>query len=434
MSSLLTPFNTYQEVLDYLYVQLPMFQKVGASAYKKDLDNTLKLLAALGNPEKKFKTIHVAGTNGKGSSSHYLSAILQTAGYKTGLYTSPHLKNFTERIKLNGVEMPESEVLDFMNRAVPLLAEIKPSFFEFTVAMAFDYFARQEVDIAVIEVGMGGRLDSTNVIRPEASLITNISFDHQQWLGSTLAEIATEKAGIIKKETPVVISEKQESIAQVFADKAALLNAPLFMATEHYSASFDGDDVMVQALGEVSVIHKFHLPQAGLYQTKNIPGVLTVIDALKRKGFSISDDQVKVGIEQMKALTGLKGRWQILSQDPLIICDVGHNEAGVSFIVDQLSRQQYDKLHIVWGTVNDKDISKVLELLPKEANYYFCKADIPRALDADKLAQQAAKQGLIGQIIPEVRATIIEARRNAAKNDLIFIGGSTFVVAEIDNL
>ncbi|UII25252.1 bifunctional folylpolyglutamate synthase/dihydrofolate synthase [Fulvivirga maritima] len=434
MSSQLIKFKTYQEVLDYLYVQLPMFQKVGASAYKKDLDNTLKLLAALGNPETKFKTIHVAGTNGKGSSSHYLSAILQEAGYKTGLYTSPHLKNFTERIKLNGIEMPQNEVVDFMNRALPLLAEIKPSFFEFTVAMAFDYFAQKEVDIAVIEVGMGGRLDSTNVIQPEVSLITNISFDHQQWLGSTLAEIAGEKAGIIKKDTPVVVSEKQESITRVFEDKAAQMKAPLSLAADCYTSAFDGDNLMVKSPNDNSLAYSFHLPQAGLYQTKNIPGVLTVVDALKKRGFSINDQQVKTGIEQMKKLTGLKGRWQILSYEPLTICDVGHNEAGIKFIVDQLSREQYGKLHMVWGTVNDKDISKVLEMLPKEADYYFCKAEIPRALDAKELGIQAAKHGLKGQVVPKVSEAISMARRNAAKNDLIFIGGSTFVVAEIDNL
>ncbi|UII19211.1 bifunctional folylpolyglutamate synthase/dihydrofolate synthase [Fulvivirga ligni] len=427
-------FSSYQEVLDYLFVQLPMFQKQGASAYKKDLDNTIKLLAALDNPERKFKSIHVAGTNGKGSTSHYLSAILQEAGYKTALYTSPHLKNFSERIKLNGQEVSEEYVLEFMNRVVPVLDEVKPSFFEFTVAMAFDFFAKEKVDIAIIEVGMGGRLDSTNVITPEFSLITNIGYDHQQWLGNTLEEIAGEKAGIIKKGVPVIISERQPSINEVFEAKAKQHKAPIVFADDIYEAEFDHEHLVLNAVDEEFPSYSFHLPQAGKYQKKNLAGVLMGVEVLNELGYDIDLDNIITGVEQMKALSGLKGRWQIIDNEPLTICDVGHNEDGVKYIVEQIKQTPHEHLHMVWGTVNDKDISKVLQLLPKEATYYFCQAHIPRALEAASLAQKANEAGLKGEIIPEVSDAIAQARRNAKKDDLIFIGGSTFVVAEIENL
>lgn len=419
----------YPATLKYLYEVLPMFQRIGAVAYKADLTNTLRLCDALGNPQHQFKSVHIAGTNGKGSSSHMTAAILQCAGYRTGLYTSPHLKEFTERIRIDGQEIDQASVVDFVHRIRPSIEAIQPSFFEITVAMAFDYFARQKVDIAVIEVGLGGRLDSTNVIVPEVSLITNISFDHKDLLGATLPAIATEKAGIIKKGIPVVVSEYQEEVQQVFEEKAKLEQASIDYAGKYYR--FDGKDLYA---GDSVRIAGLNPQLKGSYQTKNIPGVVLTIDKLRQKGFSVSDAQIRAGIEQVSTLTGLKGRWQKLADQPLTICDTGHNEAGIREIVSQLETLSFNRLHMVIGMVKDKDITSVLRLLPASARYYFCQAKLPRAMEASELADRAKACMLHGEVIADVNAALQSARAHAQPDDLIFIGGSTFVVAEINEL
>lgn len=425
----------YQQTLKYLYDSLPIFQRIGAAAYKNDLSNTVALCKALNNPHLKFKSVHVAGTNGKGSSSHMIAAILQSAGYKTGLYTSPHLKNFTERIKINGQEIGEKDVIDFVKRMKPTLENIHPSFFEMTVAMAYDYFAAQSVDIAIIEVGLGGRLDSTNVILPEVSLITNISFDHKDLLGDTLPKIASEKAGIIKKGVPVVISENQEEVKDVFIIKARKENSNLYFAAQEWDVRTnkvnDGYDIYKDG----KLIQAQLSPQLkGFYQKKNIGGVLAVVDRLRERGYSITDANVKEGIEKVITLTGLKGRWQKLGEHPLIIADTGHNEGGVRELMRQIKAQKFEKLHIVWGMVRDKEISEVLKLLPKDAKYYFCAAKIPRAMDALVLANQAQQHEIQGIVEEDVNKAIQLAKMDAGPNDFIFIGGSTFVVAEIVDL
>ncbi|HNV30190.1 MAG TPA: folylpolyglutamate synthase/dihydrofolate synthase family protein [Cyclobacteriaceae bacterium] len=423
---------TYSETLDYLYANLPMFQRVGAVAYKEDLINTVQLCEALGNPHLKFKSVHIAGTNGKGSSSHMLAAILQTAGYKTGLYTSPHLKEFTERIRINGKEITQEFVINFVERITPAIERIQPSFFEITVAMAYEYFANEKVDIAVIETGLGGRLDSTNVITPLISLITNISWDHKDILGDTLQKIAFEKAGIIKQGVPVVISENQPEVREVFESKTQECKSNLLFASELYQVNRIADGTY-----EVMKDHQtftYELDLLGLYQAKNIKGVLTVVDELRTQGFSISNDQVTRGLKNTTTLTGLKGRWQKLGENPLMICDTGHNEAGIKEILSQITEIRFNKLHWVLGMVKDKDVSTILHLLPKDANYYFCQASIPRAMPASELRVKAEQAGLQGVTINDVNAAIKEARKNSASSDLILIGGSTFVVAEIENL
>jgi dihydrofolate synthase/folylpolyglutamate synthase len=421
--------NSYQQAIDYLYERLPVFQRVGASAYKQDLTNTLALCEVLGNPQHKFKSIHVAGTNGKGSSSHMLTAVLQSAGYKTGLYTSPHLKEFTERIKINGAEVSKEFVTDFVIRMKSTLEEVQPSFFEATVAMAFDYFVKEKVDIAVIEVGLGGRLDSTNVITPEVSLITNISWDHMDLLGDTLQKIALEKAGIIKENIPVVVSERQSEVEDVFVKKSSEMKSRI---------TFSEDKFGVKALGNgkflVNDSVEYRLELTGDYQEKNLGGVLAVIDELRKKGFRISEKDISNGLQKTVQLTGLKGRWQKLGDKPLIVCDTGHNEAGVREVLRQISRLEFRKLHIVWGIVKDKDPGKVLSLLPKDASYYFCQAKIPRAMSVNDLQEKARSFGLIGERIEDVNEAIAAAKKNATSDDMIFIGGSTFVVAEIENL
>ena len=424
--------ESYQQTLDYLYRRLPMYQRVGAAAYKNDLTNTLALCAALDHPEKKFRSIHVAGTNGKGSSSHMLAAILQSAGYRTGLYTSPHLKRFTERIKINGAEVPEHFVIDFVCRLQPDIERISPSFFEATVAMAFDFFAREQVDVAVVEVGLGGRLDSTNVITPLVSLITNISFDHMDLLGDTLPKIAAEKAGIIKPGVPVVVSERQPETAHVFIDRAAAEASQLEFAADRYRVRhLGGGDFEAETNGRRQ---QFELALKGGYQQKNLAGVLAVVDWLRGLGFVISDDALRKGLRSAATLTGLKGRWQKLGEDPLMYCDTGHNEAGVREVLSELAKLHANRLHLVWGMVGDKDPSAVLSLLPTEATYYFCAATIPRAMSAADLAMRAQHYGLTGVVIPDVNAAIAAAKKASGPGDVIFIGGSTFVVAEIDNL
>lgn len=424
--------DSYQQTLDYLYESLPMFQRIGAAAYKNDLNNTIALCKVLGNPERKFKTIHVAGTNGKGSSSHMLAAILQTAGYQTGLYTSPHLKEFTERIKINGQDVSHAFVVDFVRRMKPVLEEIKPSFFETTVAMAFDYFARQHVDVAVIEVGLGGRLDSTNVITPEVSLITNISWDHANLLGDTLQKIAGEKAGIIKSGIPVVISERQPEVAPVFMEKAAHEKSAIFFAQDGFRIAPLGEGKF--EVWTDSEKNTYQLQLKGDYQEMNLAGVLATVSELRRKGFKISQKHIAEGLQNTITLTQLKGRWQKLGAHPLMVCDTGHNEAGIKEVLRQISKVIPKTLHMVWGMVNDKDPERVLALLPKNARYYFCQAKIPRAMDAGQLKERARKYQLEGEVIEDVNGAIAQARRNASPEDMIFIGGSTFVVGEIENL
>lgn len=424
---------TYQQTLDYLYQSLPMFQRVGAVAYKKDLTNTLALCQALANPHLKFKTIHVAGTNGKGSSSHMLAAILQSAGYKTGLYTSPHLKSFTERIRVNGMEVSEDFVTDFVARMKSVLEQVKPSFFETTVAMTFDYFAAQKVDVAVIEVGLGGRLDSTNVITPEVALITNISFDHQELLGDTLVQIATEKAGIIKVRVPVVISERQSPVAHVFSQRAGERHSDLIFASDLFQLSPTAQGYRVTQQG--AVVFDVLVPELkGDYQQKNIPGVLATCEVLQQRGFALNRLHIQTGIENTQSLTGLKGRWQTLQEKPWVICDTGHNEDGIRAVVEQLHKTPHQNLFMVMGMVKDKDPSAVLGLLPANATYYFCQANIPRALDAHRLAELAAQHGLYGRVITDVNHAVRQAKKDALPEDLIFVGGSTFVVAELDGL
>lgn len=422
---------TYSQALEYLYQALPIFQRVGASAYKADLSNTILLCQALGNPQHKFKSIHVAGTNGKGSSSHMLAAILQTAGYKTGLYTSPHLKEFTERIKINGTEIDKAFITDFVICIEPKIEEIKPSFFEITVAMAFEYFAQQQVDVAVIEVGLGGRLDSTNVITPMVSLITNISWDHQDLLGDTLPKIAFEKAGIIKEHIPVVISERNALVDDVFCEKSLATKSSIHFATDDWKVSQVKDCYSVMHKGKTE---DYVLDLKGDYQRNNLAGVLATVEVLQRKGFHIESGHVRQALKSVINLTGLKGRWQLLGTKPTIICDTGHNEGGVREVVTQLGKQDYAKLFIVWGSVKDKDISAILSLLPKEAYYFFCEAKIPRAMNAGELFRQAAAHQLKGEVISDVNEAIQLAKRMSSENDLIFIGGSTFVVAEIEGL
>lgn len=415
---------TYQQTIDYLYDKLPMFQRIGEKAYKKDLHNTLTLCEFLGNPQHKFKSVHIAGTNGKGSSSHLIAAILQSAGYKTGLYTSPHLKNFTERIKINGAEADEQFIIDFVEKIKPLVEKMKPSFFELTTVMAFEYFAHYQVDIAVIETGLGGRLDSTNVITPEISLITNISFDHQAILGDTLPQIAFEKAGIIKPHIPCVISELQEEIAYIFKEKAQQTASPIFFASQEYEVLkgeiFKNKEVFLSNLD-------YQLK--GIYQEKNLCGVLKTVELLRN--YQIEKEHIKHGIENVVTLTGLKGRWQKLGENPLIICDTGHNEGGIAQIVKQLESINYEQLYMVYGAVNDKDLSKILALLPQNAYYYFCKPNLPRGLEASILQEQAAQFGLKGEVIADVPTAFKYAKQNANPSDMIFIGGSTFVVAEV---
>ena len=432
---------TYAETLDYLFNALPMFQRVGASAYKADLTNTLSLCSHLGNPQETFKTIHVAGTNGKGSTSHALASVFQAAGYKTGLYTSPHLKSFTERIRIDGKEIRQEDVVEFVANNKAFLDQLQPSFFEMTVGMAFWYFAKEAVDIAVIEVGMGGRLDSTNVIHPELCVITTIGYDHTQFLGNTLPLIAVEKAGIIKQGVPVVISQTQKETQAVFSQQAAARQAAIVFADQLWEVTKlpESEEPKIQQQANFKVrssdgefIMKFGLN--GDYQRFNLPGILEAVKQLRNQGWNLSDTALQVGLESISERTGLKGRWQLLQVNPIILADTGHNEAGIGEVVNQLKKYQYSQLWMVIGMVNDKDISKVLDLLPKEANYIFCQASIPRAMDAHELARKGNEKGLMGQVIPTVSEAFEFARKNASPDDLIFVGGSTFVVAEIENL
>lgn len=401
----------YQETVEYLFNQLPFFQRQGAEAYKPKLHNTIELCKFLGNPQDDLKHIHVAGTNGKGSTSHLLAAIFAQHGYKVGLYTSPHLKSFTERIKINGIEMPEQDVVEFVDYIKPQIEYLQPSFFELTVAMAFWYFKKEEVDICVVEVGLGGRLDSTNIINPLVSVITNISLDHQQYLGDTIELIAREKAGIIKQNIPVVVGEIQENTISIFHEIARTLGAPI------------KTHVVKEKRLETSFTNS--------YQDKNIETVLKTLEVLAQQGFEFDDEKIKYAISNFKSIAGLKGRWQTLSEKPLTICDTGHNEAGIQEVVKMLALQKYSKLHIVIGMVAEKEVGNVLAMLPKDALYYFCQANNPRSMKAGQLALKALEKGLIGESFNSVEEAINAAQDRAEENDLIFIGGSTFVVAEI---
>jgi dihydrofolate synthase / folylpolyglutamate synthase len=424
---------TYQQTLDYLYQQLPMFHRVGAAAFKKDLTNTLALCAAMGNPHLQLKTIHIGGTNGKGSTSHVLAAALHEAGYKVGLYTSPHYKDFRERIKINGLYISKKYITDFVTKYQQLFQDIQPSFFEMTVALAFDYFASQKVDIAVIEVGLGGRLDSTNVIMPELSVITNISFDHMNMLGDTLPKIAFEKAGIIKQNIPVVIGERQAESEAVFLAKADEMNAPITFADAIYSID-NQQDGFAYAKKNGEPYGKFSLDGGlglGAYQAKNLATVLAAADILNELGWTLQKEHIESALQDLYGKISFMGRWQKLSENPLIIADSGHNEAGVNHAVAQLNTLNYKRLHLVTGFVNDKDVSKILSLYPTHATYYFAKANIPRGLDASILQAQAKEKGLHGRSYSSVKNAFKAAKRNAAADDLILVLGSIFVVAEV---
>lgn len=421
----------YQETLQYLYSQLPVYQNIGGSAYKEGLDNSLALDTYFDHPHTRYKTIHVGGTNGKGSTSHLLAAILQQAGYKVGLYTSPHLVDFRERIRVNGNKIEEQYVIDFVAKHKSYYEPIHPSFFELTMMMAFCYFAEQEVDIAVIEVGLGGRLDSTNIITPELSVITNISLDHTQFLGDTIEKIAAEKAGIIKPHTPVIIGEAEGEIRKVFEEKARSIDAPIVFAEDEnlvYAADKLDDGAW---LFQTNAYPNLKGELGGLPQIKNAATVLCAIDTLRKRGIHTTMQSVYTGFALVTELTGLMGRWQVVQQEnPKIICDTGHNVGGIKYVSEQLRTEKYNRLHIVIGMVNDKDISHVLELLPKDAIYYFTKASIARALNEKELAIKATAMELNGNTFDSVESGVKAALAEAKPDDLIFIGGSNFVVAE----
>jgi dihydrofolate synthase/folylpolyglutamate synthase len=425
---------TYQQTLDYLFARLPMYQRIGAAAYKADLNNTIAIMEVLAKPHQKLKCIHVAGTNGKGSSSHMISAILQQAGYKTGLYTSPHLFDFRERIRINGKMIPKNYIIDFVEKYKEPFEKIEPSFFEWTVGLAFDYFVSEEVDVAVIEVGLGGRLDSTNVITPVVSLITNISYDHMNLLGDTLEKIAREKAGIIKAKTPVVVSQYQSESGPLFMQMAKDLRAPIEFSDKIYKVT---GCKLNKGLLSVNVLNRknnseevYELDLTGTYQAKNLLGVLNAVEHIIKAGFVIEPANIKAALKQVVKLTGLLGRWQTIGEKPMMIVDTGHNEDGIKQVLENLKHVDHNQLHFVFGAVNDKDVSKILALLPKDAVYYFVKASVPRALNEIDLLEQAAKLKLNGKSFSTVKDGIAAAKKASKKTDLILIGGSTFVVGD----
>ncbi|HSV09630.1 MAG TPA: folylpolyglutamate synthase/dihydrofolate synthase family protein [Hanamia sp.] len=425
---------TYQESINYLYTKLPMFSHSGVKAYKADLKNTLALCNYLGNPQNKIKTIHVAGTNGKGSVSHILAAVLQENNYKTGLYTSPHLKDFRERIKINGNMIAESFVIDFVEKTKGISEEIKPSFFELTFVMSLDYFAEEKVDVAVIETGLGGRLDSTNVITPLLSIITNISFDHTDILGDTLGKIAYEKAGIIKPDIPVVIGETVEETKIVFEKKAKETNSKIIFAKKIFeilSSKYDVKYLDLEILNkETKEKNNYTLDLNGIYQEKNILTVLTAIEILKNK-FSFKEEKIKSALSKVKKLTGLFGRWDVIHENPTVALDVAHNEDGIKQLIKQINKSKFENLHIVFGMVKDKDLQKVLAQFPKDASFYFTKAHNPRALPEEELKEKAKQFQLTGDTFPDVNKALKSALDNASNNDLIVVCGSVFVIAEV---
>ncbi|WP_321280484.1 folylpolyglutamate synthase/dihydrofolate synthase family protein [Marinifilum fragile] len=426
---------TYQETLDYMFTQLPMYQRTGKAAYKANLDNTLALDAYFNHPHKKFKTVHVAGTNGKGSVSHSIASVLQKSGFKVGLYTSPHLRDFRERIKINGQVISESAVVDFIGNHKAKFEELKPSFFEMTVALAFEYFASEEIDIAVIEVGLGGRLDSTNIISPLVSVITNISKDHTNLLGNDICDIAKEKAGIIKQGVPVVIGERQEFVEDVFRNIARERESNILFAEDMYEFRNANINIGKQELSYFSTQQLENVliecDLLGKYQQKNIRTAICALEQLKSQGLNISDENIHSGLSQIVKETGLLGRWQVLQENPKIICDTGHNSAGIREIIEQIRMTDYRKLNIVFGLVDDKNTDEVLSLMPKEANYYFTRASIPRALNEIKLQELASAYDLRGKAYSTVEEALNAAKSDAEIEDMIFVGGSTFVVAEV---
>ena len=428
----------YEQTVEYLFTKLPLFSRIGAAAYKADLDNTIRLCELLGNPQTHFKSVHIAGTNGKGSVSHMLAAIFQTAGYRTGLYTSPHLKDFRERIKVNGEMITKKFIIDFTEKIKPLIAEIEPSFFEITVAMAFEYFKEQGIEIAFIETGLGGRLDSTNIIAPELSIITNIGMDHMNILGDTLEKIAWEKAGIIKENIPVVVGEILPETDPVFEEKAKEKSAPLFIASQKRQATdwkWEKHELIVEIAEEHITDHRtYHLDLPGIYQRKNLLTVLEACHQLKLKGWNLTDETIHKALRNVKKLTGLHGRWDIIHQYPTIILDVAHNEDGIKQLIEQIEVTDHHELHIILGVVKDKDVEKLLALLPKIAHYYFTQARIPRALDAESLMQKAASYGLKGRRYDDVNVALKEVKAKAANNDLVIVCGSVFLVGEVQNL
>lgn len=436
--------NDYQNTIDYLYSRLPMFSRIGAAAIKNDLHNTQKICSFLGNPENKFKTIHVAGTNGKGSTSHMLAAIFQKAGYKTGLYTSPHLYDFRERIKVNGEMCSKEFVTSFTEKVKPLIEEIEPSFFEITVGMAFDYFAAENCDIAIIETGLGGRLDSTNVIQPILSLITNIGWDHMALLGNTLEDIASEKAGIIKKETPIVISESITETKPVFIKKAALENAPIYFSEDFIeldafennwdTASFSFSQPLFHLLSKPLLDAKFTIrcDLPGKYQAKNLKGVLVACQLLADMGWNLNSSIIQQALVEIKSSTGFMGRWECIQSNPRIVLDVAHNEHGIKALLDQIATTKFEQLNIVTGMVKDKDVDAALSLLPKNANYYFTQSHLPRALASKELAEKANALGLKGEIYSDVNIALQAAAAKATDKDLILVIGSVYLVAEVD--
>lgn len=418
-----------------MFNKLPMYQRIGAAAYKADLNTTIEILKHLNNPQDNFKSVHIAGTNGKGSVSHSLASVFQAAGYKTALYTSPHLRDFRERIRINGNMIPENDVVRFIEQHKQKLEELELSFFEMTVAMAFDYFSKEKVDIAIIEVGMGGRLDSTNIIKPELSLITNISLDHVKFLGDSEEKIAVEKAGIIKNETPIVIGETQEKSKDVFINQANEKNSPIFFADQIFNCQKKDNVALEYNSYDIFKDNNLYIkdlkfPLLGNYQKKNLATIICALDILKNK-FDISENNICNGLLNVVKNTGLMGRWQVINRKPLAIADTGHNVAGINEVKSQLAETKFEKLHFVLSVVNDKDIEGILELLPKNAEYYYCKADIPRGLDANILAEKASNCGLKGNVYNSVKEAYASACANANDGDLVFVGGSNFTVAEV---
>lgn len=421
----------YEETLDYLYNSAPLFQQIGKDAYKEGLENTYLLDEHFNHPHRNFRTIHVAGTNGKGSCSHTLAAILQSAGYKTGLYTSPHLIDFRERIRINGTPVPKDFVVDFVARHRDFFEPLHPSFFELTTAMAFHYFAQEQVDVAIIEVGLGGRLDCTNIIHPKLCIITNISFDHVQFLGNTLEKIAGEKAGIIKEGIPVIIGETTPETKPVFMARAKEVNAPIIFSEEEQLLHDSCVNEKGKRIYQTADYKNLEGELGGLCQLKNTNTLLSAIRRLKQMGCQFTEQDVRKGFSQVCELTGLMGRWQKLEDSPALVCDTGHNVGGISYIVEQLEHQKYQQLHIVMGMVNDKDINGVLAMLPKNAVYYFTKASVKRALPEEELQSLARPYGLQGKSYPDVQTAVAAAREAANKNDFIFVGGSSFIVADL---
>lgn len=426
----------YEQTLNYLYTKLPLFSKIGAAAYKKDITNTILLCKASSDPENKIKTIHVAGTNGKGSVSHMLAAIFQLCGYKTGLYTSPHLKDFRERIKINGEMIREDFIVSFVEKMRTITEEIQPSFFELTVVMALQYFAEENVDIAIIETGLGGRLDSTNVITPEISIITNIGYDHQNILGDTLEEIAFEKAGIIKQNIPVVIGESIDKTKNIFLEKAKQCNAPIMFAEDEFVVRnylLKNDSLEVEILKkDCNETQNYTLDLNGVYQQKNLVTLLTALDELQKLNYVFNKEKIYFALSSVKKLTGLYGRWDVIHEKPMIALDVAHNEDGIKQLLNQISMCKYENLHIVFGMVKDKDADKILSLLPKNAEYYFTKAQMPRALSENELNEKAKNYNLKGQSFAEVNEALKAAIDKALKEDLIVVCGSVFVVGEVN--